>query len=225
MLQTYALWNLFYLPLGKYMWAKCCESVLVRFDEGTDLKLGCDSLFMRLGTGFFSLAVLSIILASGLAFADANDIIYAITDLCGGLTNLLPSAAMLMVLVGAVVYAAGQVMGAETRARANVWATTLLTGALIGVLISSVAPPLLQAAYGSSVSCSNSGTCGSISLGPGERCCKSTDGQVAAPYNSFVNLCCALPGHPHNIYVTCLVGQSCNDKNINPALDWCGLPL
>jgi len=35
-------------------------------------------------------------------------------------------------------------MGAETRARANVWATSALTGALIGILISVIAPSILQ---------------------------------------------------------------------------------
>jgi len=59
--------------------------------------------------------------------------------------------------VAGVIYAAGQIMGAETRARANVWATAALTGALIGVLIYAVAPSVLDTIYG--------GTTGSVKCG------------------------------------------------------------
>ncbi|MEM2138481.1 MAG: hypothetical protein QW568_05315 [Candidatus Anstonellaceae archaeon] len=71
----------------------------------------------------------------------------AVNDLCVGLKGLLPVAAMLMIVVAGVIYAAGQVMGAETRARANVWATAALTGALIAVLIFAIAPAVLQTIY------------------------------------------------------------------------------
>ncbi|MCX8195177.1 MAG: hypothetical protein N3G22_03685 [Candidatus Micrarchaeota archaeon] len=67
----------------------------------------------------------------------------AIQSLCTAMQQLLPVVAMLMVLVAGVIYAAGQIMGAETRARANVWATAALTGALIALLIFAVAPPIL----------------------------------------------------------------------------------
>ncbi|VVC02598.1 Uncharacterised protein [Candidatus Burarchaeum australiense] len=49
-----------------------------------------------------------------------------------------------MLLIAGLIYAAGQIMGAETRARANVWATALLTGGIIGLLIAASAPYVLQ---------------------------------------------------------------------------------
>ena len=69
------------------------------------------------------------------------------SQLCASLMQLLPVAAMLMIMVAGVIYASGQIMGAETRARANVWATAALTGALIAILIVVVAPPVLNAIY------------------------------------------------------------------------------
>jgi len=72
----------------------------------------------------------------------------ALQNLCGGLQTLVPVAAMLMVLLASVIYATGQMMGAETRARANVWATSALTGAIIGILISVIAPSVLQTIAG-----------------------------------------------------------------------------
>ena len=71
----------------------------------------------------------------------------AMGDLCAGLMSLLPVAAMLMIVLAGVIYAAGQMMGAETRARANVWATAALTGALIAVLIYAIAPSVLGMIY------------------------------------------------------------------------------
>ena len=71
----------------------------------------------------------------------------AVDDMCIQLTGVLPVASMLMVIGAGVVYAAGQMMGAETRARANTWATAMLVGALIGILIVVVAPSILKILY------------------------------------------------------------------------------
>ncbi|MFA4983371.1 MAG: hypothetical protein WC588_04095 [Candidatus Micrarchaeia archaeon] len=76
----------------------------------------------------------------------------ALTSLCVGLRDLVPVAAMLMVLLAAVIYSSGQMMGAETRARANVWATSCLTGALIGIMIAVIAPAMLDIISGQDVS-------------------------------------------------------------------------
>ncbi len=88
----------------------------------------------------YSLAFTAILI--GMIFA-TNQLKNALELLCTDLRNLVPVAAMLMVLLAAVIYATGQMMGAETRARANVWATSCLTGAIIGLLISTIAPPIL----------------------------------------------------------------------------------
>jgi len=85
--------------------------------------------------GLFVLVVLG---ASAIAAASSplSNVEAAIENLCSGLVGLLPPA--------------GQVMGAETRARANVWATAALTGALIAVLIYAIAPSVLATIYGAS---------------------------------------------------------------------------
>jgi hypothetical protein len=78
----------------------------------------------------------------------------ALSALCTGLSTLVPVAAMLMVLLAAVIYSSGQMMGAETRARANVWATSCLTGALIGIMIAVISRPVLETiAGGTTIAC------------------------------------------------------------------------
>lgn len=103
----------------------------------------------------------AILFAIGPSFALGSDdptsqLQIALSNLCSGLNTLVPVAAMLMVLLAAVIYATGQMMGAETRARANVWATSCLTGALIGILISVIAPAILGTISNSTINCSGS---------------------------------------------------------------------
>ena len=114
--------------------------------------MGCNfcrrrNIFLLLLVFFFSGATL---------YASVDKVSVALSQLCNGLTSLLPPVAMLMVLVAAAVYASGQLLGAETRARANTWAATALVGATIGMIFSSASPLILQTVYGSNVSCSGS---------------------------------------------------------------------
>jgi len=110
---------------------------------------------MKFGKAILFAFTLSLL--AGFAFATdppTSQLRAALSSLCQGLNQLVPVAAMLMVLLASVIYATGQMMGAETRARANVWATSALTGALIGILISVIAPSVLQTiAGGTAIQC------------------------------------------------------------------------
>ncbi len=98
--------------------------------------------------------VMAALAASLFATSALDTVKDAMSQLCTGLTQMLPVAAMLMIILAGVIYAAGQMMGAETRARANVWATACLTGALIAILITVVAPAVLSSINnGTAVSC------------------------------------------------------------------------
>ena len=81
----------------------------------------------------------------------------AVGSLCTGLKEMLPVVAMLMVILAGVIYASGQMMGAETRARTNVWATAALTGALMAILIAVVAPSVLATIYPAGAATFNTG--------------------------------------------------------------------
>ena len=89
-------------------------------------------------------------LFAGLFFAQ-NEGLGKVSDaarqMYNDLAGVVPVVSMLMVIGAGVVYAAGQMMGAETRARANTWATAMLVGAIIGILIVVVAPSILKIFY------------------------------------------------------------------------------
>jgi len=102
--------------------------------------------------------VLAVLVSSVFAVSGLTAVRDAMKSLCYGLTQMLPVAAMMMIIFAGVIYAAGQMMGAETRARTNVWATAALTGALMAILIAVVAPSVLNMIY------NNGGTGGTNSI-------------------------------------------------------------
>ncbi len=75
----------------------------------------------------------------------------ALGSLCSGVRSIIPIVAFLLIVCAGVIYAAGQLLGAETRARASVWATAMLVGAIIGLLIVVITPSILAAMYGTDV--------------------------------------------------------------------------
>ena len=88
----------------------------------------------------------------GIAFAAGTttpppgqaSIIATMKNLCDTARSLLAVGAMLLIILAAAVYAIGQIVGAETRARASVWATAMITGAVIGIVIYLVVPGLIK---------------------------------------------------------------------------------
>lgn len=114
-------------------------------------------------SAFLALFSVSPIFAACVSTDPTYNLCLAMQNLCAGIQSLIPVASMLMLVIAAVIYAAGQMMGAETRARANVWATAALTGALIGILIVAISPAVLQTIAGGS----NTINCGAAGGGGG----------------------------------------------------------
>ncbi len=91
--------------------------------------------------------VLILSMLFGLVVADdtAASIQAGVKSLYCLVDTVLTAVIFLLIVAAAVVYAGGQLLGAETRARATVWATSMFMGALIGVLIYVVVPYVLKA--------------------------------------------------------------------------------
>ena len=103
---------------------------------------------------FLGLSVLSAL--AGLAFAGGQAT--AVVQIGSGLcviynisTMILSVVVFVLVVAAAVVYAGGQIMGAETRARASVWATSMIIGAIIGLVLYLILPVAIEAMMGSAV--------------------------------------------------------------------------
>jgi len=59
-------------------------------------------------------------------------------------TGVLPTLALILFLFAGLAYAAGQAFGAETKAKAQGWAMSLLVGGIIGIVLAVLAPILVQ---------------------------------------------------------------------------------
>lgn len=92
---------------------------------------------------YLLIAVLVFNLTS-VAFAQTG-ISNALMSLCNIAKTMLGVGVMLMIILAGMIYALGQILGAETRARATVWATAMLTGAVIGVIIYILTPLIVNA--------------------------------------------------------------------------------
>jgi len=64
-------------------------------------------------------------------------------DLYTDLHSIIPTVAFVLFVLAGVSYAGGQFFGAETRAKAVSWSMSMVTGAVIGLLIMQVASVLI----------------------------------------------------------------------------------
>ena len=114
------------------------------------------------GKTLFSLGLVLLFVSLVAATSDTSQITSALSQLCDLFYKILPIAILLVVVLAGVVFAAGQAMGAETRARANVWATNMLIGAIIAAVVYVLAPWFLGIIYQGSTfdwsSCGSSST-------------------------------------------------------------------
>jgi len=88
----------------------------------------------------FFISLLTVLSAES---ADPANIVKAMGSLCAMLQGALAVGMLLLIIVAAIVYAVGQMLGAETRARASVWATAMFMGSLIGAVIYIIVPWIL----------------------------------------------------------------------------------
>ena len=79
----------------------------------------------------------------------------ALQSLCITLYSLIGSLSMVMVMMSSIVYTGGQMFGAEMRARSHVWSQSLLSGAIIGILMVLIIPSLLGVMLGMSFDASS----------------------------------------------------------------------
>lgn len=96
-------------------------------------------------------------------YASPTGITSALQQLCLMSQQFLGLVAMVLIVLAGAIYAIGQILGAETRARAAVWATAMLTGAVIGIIIYLITPYLVSVLLsGSGISVSATSPCGSV---------------------------------------------------------------
>ena len=92
----------------------------------------------------FSFILLLLVSATFAGQNAAENIQKALGGMCAIVQSSLAIGMLMLVVIAALVYAVGQVLGAETRARAAVWATAMFIGAIIGALIYILMPVIIS---------------------------------------------------------------------------------
>ncbi len=91
--------------------------------------------------------ILVMLLLTGAYFAQEDAMERFSTAFCelyNLLKGILPLGVLVVIILAGLVFALGQVLGAETRARANVWATNMIIGTVIAVIVIILVPWLLD---------------------------------------------------------------------------------
>jgi hypothetical protein len=74
-----------------------------------------------------------------------NSVFYFI---CTNSFFYLPIISLILVIGAGLIYASGQIFGADTKAKATSWATAMIIGAFVGFLLIFLLPPIIAIAYG-----------------------------------------------------------------------------
>ncbi|MEM0438011.1 MAG: hypothetical protein QXU54_01795 [Candidatus Micrarchaeia archaeon] len=93
----------------------------------------------------FAIVALFVLTFSAMTYAGVGE---TLNNLCFQARGLIPIVAFVLIVFAGLVYAAGQVLGAEMRSRTNVWATTMVIGAIIGLIFTFSAPAIISLVAG-----------------------------------------------------------------------------
>lgn len=100
----------------------------------------------------FSVFSLVFAQAGGQAGQASSRLKTTLCDLYKDLHSIIPTVAFVLFVLAGVSYAGGQFFGAETRAKAVSWSMSMVTGAVIGLLIMQVASVLITNLSGQQLS-------------------------------------------------------------------------
>jgi len=95
----------------------------------------------------YAAVLLSVVLSMGVVSASTSamavNIAKSMCDFKILVTGVLPTLSLILFLFAGLAYAAGQAFGAETKAKAQGWAMSLLVGGIIGIVLAVLAPILV----------------------------------------------------------------------------------
>jgi len=103
---------------------------------------------------FASLILLALVALVSFSFAQSasSKLTQTLCQLYKDINSIIPVVAFVLFILSGVAYAAGNFFGAEMRARAVTWSMSMLTGAIIGLLITQFASIIITNLMGTGAS-------------------------------------------------------------------------
>lgn len=99
--------------------------------------------FLSLWLAFILFIFVSFSFAQGTASRSSENLKSTLCALYSDLNSIIPTVAFVLFVLAGVAYAGGQFFGAETRAKSISWSMSMVTGAVVGLLIVQVASVLI----------------------------------------------------------------------------------
>jgi len=90
------------------------------------------------------IAFIAFFMLGNVVFAKTTGLASSLSEIQSQISTIIPAVALMMIVLAGLIYGIGQVMGAEMRGRAAVWAQALLIGAILGLVIAAMAGPLVR---------------------------------------------------------------------------------
>ena len=97
-----------------------------------------------MGKRFGLLLMLSVLTFTVFAQDATENISNAMCQLYDFFKNILPIAVVLAIVFAGIIFVVGQLLGAETRAKSNVWAQNIIIYTVIAVILVLLVPTIIK---------------------------------------------------------------------------------
>lgn len=83
------------------------------------------------------MSILIFLVFVGLVFSGVGELL---NNICVYVSSMVPIISVILVVIAGLVYSIGKVLGQEYRAKTETWATTIVIGAVLGLILALSAP-------------------------------------------------------------------------------------
>jgi hypothetical protein len=83
------------------------------------------------------LSVLVFVLFAGIVVSGPGELM---NNICFNIRAIMPVVSLTLLVVAGLIYAIGKVLGQEFRSKTESWATTIVIGAILGLVLAIAAP-------------------------------------------------------------------------------------
>lgn len=87
------------------------------------------------------LSILAFMIFFGISYAGVGELI---NNVCFQIRNILPLISVILLVIAGLIYAIGKVLGQEYRSKTESWATTIIIGAVLGLILGVSAPFIVK---------------------------------------------------------------------------------
>jgi drug/metabolite transporter (DMT)-like permease len=87
------------------------------------------------------LNILVFLLVFGIVYSGPGELM---NNICYSMRAMMPVVSLTLLVVAGLVYAIGKVLGQEFRSKTESWATTIVIGAVLGLVLAVSAPFIIQ---------------------------------------------------------------------------------